>query len=325
MPVDDPGGRLALVLAATGLRPGREAAPVTSHSNDTWLFDDPKKGRVVLRVCWRGDTGRLLREGAVGADLPPEVGYPTVLGFGRVPGDVDLTWTLTRRLGGMSLADAWPTLDDATRRHACRRVARALRSLHGWRPAVTVCALLVPAPLGSRPSTAEVIGRAINPLPDGLPILVEDARSRGADVQVLDEALRLLEGDADLMPRLDDPARGQVIHADLHVNNVWWDGRGVSALLDFEWVRLGPRYVDLARIKDNADLDELEGLTQHPMLLGYLREDYPELFDVVRLPARLRLLQVAFAIRDLCIWGPPVDEATMPVDHPMRSLRRLLG
>lgn len=325
MSTDDPGSRLALVLAASGLRPDRDATPVTSHSNDTWLLDDHRQGRVVLRVCWRGDTERLLREGAVGADLPLAVGYPTVLGFGRVPGDVDLTWTLTRRLDGMSLADAWPTLDDATRRDASRQIALALRSLHGWRPSGSVCTALVPTPLGARPSPAEVIGRAMNPLPDGLPVLVEDARRRGADGQVLDEALRLLETDADLMPRFDRPSDAHVIHADVHVSNVWWDGQRVSALLDFEWVRLGPRYVDLARIKDNADLDELAGLTEHPTLLGYMREDYPELFDVDRLAARLRLLQVAYTVRDLCLEDLPVDEATTPVDHPMRSVRRLLG
>lgn len=321
---DDADGRLAIVLAVAGLRPRSEPTPVTSHSNDTWLIDDPQQGQVVLRVCWRGDTDRLLREGTVGADLPADVGYPTVLGFGRVPGDLDLSWTVTR-LAGVSLADAWPTLDEMARRDACRQVARALRALHEWSPSPSARAVLVPTPLGADPSTSEVIGRSINPLPDGLALLVEDARRRGADRAVLDEAMRLVERDAQLVPRLDDPAAPHVIHADLHLNNVWWDGHRVSGLLDLEWVRLGPRYVELARIKDTADVDDVEGLTSHPMLLRCLRDDYPELFQVDRLPARLRLLQVAYEIRDLCIWGLPVDEATMPVDHPMRALRQLLG
>ena len=322
---DDADGRLAIVLAVAGLRPSSEPTPVASHSNDTWLIDDPQQGQVVLRVCWRGDTDRLLREGTVGADVPAEVGYPLVLGFGRVSDDRDLTWTMTRRLAGTSLADAWPTLDDSTRRAACRQVAHALRALHEWTPSTSARAVLVPRRLGANPSTSEVIGRSINPLPDGLALLVEDARRRGADRAVLDEAMRLVERDAQLVPRLDDPAAPHVIHADLHLNNVWWDGHAVSGLLDLEWVRLGPRYVDLARIKDNADVDDLEGITSHPMLLRCLREDYPELFEVDRLPARLRVLQVGEQIRDLCIWGLPVDEATMPVDHPMRLLRQLLG
>ncbi|HEY8787863.1 MAG TPA: aminoglycoside phosphotransferase family protein [Actinopolymorphaceae bacterium] len=325
MPSDDADGRLAIVLAAAGLHPGADPAAVTSHSNDTWLIEDPQQGQVVLRVCWRGDTDRLLREGTVGADLPAEVGYPPVLGFGRVPGDRDLSWTVTRRLAGMSLADAWPGLHEVARRDACRQVAHALRAMHEWSPSAAARAVLVPTPLGAHPSTSEVIGRSINPLPDGLALLVEDARRRGADATVLDEALRLVDLDAQLVPRLDDPAAPHVIHADLHLNNVWWDGHAVSGLLDLEWVRLGPRYVDVARIKDNADADELEGLTSHPMLLRCLREDYPELFAVDQPAARLRLLQVAHVIRDLCIWGLPVEEATMPVDHPMRALRHLLA
>ena len=325
MPADDADSRLGLVLAVARLHPAADPIAVTSHSNDTWLIEDPRQGQVVLRVCWRGDTSRLLREGTVGADVPADVGYPPVLGFGRVPGDRDLTWTVTRRLAGTSLADAWPTLDDSTRRGACRQVAHALRALHEWSPSTSARAVLVPAPLGADPSTSEVIGRSINPLPDGFALLLEDARRRGADGDVLDEALRLLERDAQLVPRLDDPAAPHVIHADLHLHNVWWDGHVVSGLLDLEWVRFGPRYVDLARIKDNADVDELEGLTSHPMLLRCLREDYPALFEVDRLPARLRVVQVAYEIRDLCIGGLPVDEATMPVDHPMRLLRQLLG
>jgi aminoglycoside phosphotransferase (APT) family kinase protein len=325
MAADDAGARLVPVLAAAELDPSTEPTPVTSHSNDTWLFEDPQQGQVVLRVCWRGDTDRLLREGTVGADLPPTVGYPPVLGFGRVPGHWDLTWTVTRRLTGTSLADAWPTLDDSTRRAACRQVAHALRALHGWTPSSSARAVLVPKPLGTNPSTSEVIGRSINPLPDGFALLVEDARARGADGRVLDEALRLVDRDAELVPLLDDPAAPHVIHADLHLNNVWWNGHAVSGLLDLEWVRLGPRYVDLARIKDNADVDDLEGITSHPMLLRCLREDYPELFEVDRLPARLRVLQVGEQIRNLCIWGLPVDEAAMSVDHPMRLLRQLLA
>ncbi len=79
---------------------------VPSHSNDTWYVRSAGAD-AVLRVCWIGDRRRLLREAAVGAVLPPEVGYPEVLGSGTVrAADVWLTWVLTRRLGGTSLAAA---------------------------------------------------------------------------------------------------------------------------------------------------------------------------------------------------------------------------
>src|ERR1017187_9519197 len=62
--MDDPAARLALIRPAVPVDLG-EAVLVESWSNDTWIT-----GRSVLRVCWRGDTERLLREQALLASLP---------------------------------------------------------------------------------------------------------------------------------------------------------------------------------------------------------------------------------------------------------------
>jgi len=317
--------RLQIVLGSAPLTLTGTPTPVESDSNDTWLVEESAHGAAVLRVCWRGDTDRLLREGLVGTRAPAAVAYPTMIDFGRVPGDHDLTWSLTRRLPGESLGDAWPGLSAATRREACRGLAGMIKALHGWRPEESLRDQLVPRPLSPSPTASEAVGRSINPLPDGVRVLLDRAREIGGDASLITEASRLLERDAHLVPVFDDPARHGIVHSDLHLQNVWWDGRRVTGLLDLEWVRLAPSYVDLVELTVNADADGPDGVGGHAELLHWLGEDYPEIFEVDHLQARLRVLQVAAQVRALGLWGPPAAGAPLPADHPVVQLRRLLG
>jgi aminoglycoside phosphotransferase len=317
--------RLDAVLAASGLRPTEEPTLLPSHSNDTWLLSDRRHGEVVLRTCWRGDTSRLLREGAVARLLPAAVGYPDVIQVGRVPGSAGLTWTVTRRLGGRPLAAAWPDLDHATRVRACEQAANMITALHRWRPPQQLHRLLVPTPNSVDASAADVIGRSINPLPDGVPALVAELRSTGRQLAVLSEALALLERDAALGPRWDSPASG-VVHSDLHLDNIWWSGTQVSGLLDLEWVRAAPPYVELARVKDQADLDDTERSAAHQLLMEVMTHRDPSLIAIDHLSARLRVLQVSFQLRELCRVGLLSDtEQSPPADHPSLILEALLG
>jgi hypothetical protein len=66
---DDARDRLHLVLAESGLVPVDAPELIASPSNDAWMLDDAELGPVVLRVCWRGDRQRLLREAAVARHL----------------------------------------------------------------------------------------------------------------------------------------------------------------------------------------------------------------------------------------------------------------
>lgn len=65
--VSDPAARLEIVRPAV---PGDLGGTVLgqSWSNDTWLTSGS-----VLRVCWRGDRERLVREGMVLESLPDSV------------------------------------------------------------------------------------------------------------------------------------------------------------------------------------------------------------------------------------------------------------
>lgn len=322
--------RLALALADAGLRPRATPQLVLSWSNDAWLVEDERLGSVVLRICWRGDRARLLREAALGAALPPAARYPAVLGAGTVP-QAALTWALTRRLAGESLAKGWPALDGPGRDAAGRAVAEVLRALHRFRPPADLAARLRPTPLSTRPDVDEVVGRAMSPWPDGVRVLLAAAPRWGLVPPLLTEVRRLLERDGPLGPDVDARS-ATVVHGDLHLENLWSEQGRVTGLLDLEWVRPAPPWVDLARLADEADVDAWEGPRGHAELLAGLRRWYPELFAVDRLAVRLRLVRVAYQLRQLATWPAPAPleggaegSDPAPPDHPLRQLAALVG
>lgn len=324
---DDPALRLGTVLLASGVNPLRRPVGVESHSNDTYLIDDPVHGPSVLRICYRGDVGRLVRETAVGCRVPPEVGYPDVLGSGETfVGGWRLTWSLTRQLHGSTLMDAWPGLSSEKRCQATRSASDALRALHAWRPGREVIAGLE-WPLPDTLTTPElVIGASLHPLPIERARLLIDALATRSDVEraLVNAARDAVERLGHLAPELDDPAPGQLIHGDLHLSNIWWSDRGEAGLIDLEWVRFAPPWVDLARLRENADADLAEGHTAHVDFMGWLEEDYPRLFAVDRLADRIRLCCLVFQVRQALIWGPVMSNTGIVPDHPLRLLERLV-
>ena len=297
---------------------------VESYSNDVWLLDLTGTGPVVLRVCWRGNRQRLITESLLGALLPAEIGYPEVLASGRIESP-ELTWALTRRLSGTTLGAAWPRLSETDRRRACRDTAVMLRTLHQWQPPPDVAAALLTHQRIDRTDPLQIIGTRINPLPlsDLGPIAAAAARIPGVDQHLMADVVQFLDHHRGLLPDFDHPA-GVVLHADLHLGNIWWDGSAASALIDFEFARLGPAWVDLSRISDSIDSDRAEALPgRHELLWQSLTEDYPELFAVSQLPVRIRACRLAYELRQLVLWPPPADGS--PADHPQAVLRGLLA
>jgi len=324
---DEQSRRLESVAKVAGLSLAGSFDVVESYSNDTWLFDHRRFGPSVLRVCYRGDPGRLLREAAVGRALPPSIGYPEVLDAGEALIDGQrLTWSLTRRLTGTTLLDAWPDLSASGRRDAARSFADALRALHTWRvPASLVASLSFPMSDTLHTST-DVIGASMHPLPVERVRMLLDALSRveGVDSALVQAAARTIDRLRYLAPAVDDPAIGGLIHGDLQMSNIWWNDHGEAGLIDLEWVRFAPPWVDLARLRDNADADAIDGLDTHGELLEWMREDYPELFDVDRLDDRLRFLCLTFQVRQALIWPKPSSAEPIAADHPLRMLERLV-
>jgi hypothetical protein len=145
----------------------------------------------------------------------------------------------------------------------------------------------------------------------------------GVDPALIDDAEARLRAMADLDPLGTPAPAGKsataagtgvgCVHGDAHPANVLWrDGR-VVALLDFEWVRLGP-----------ADLELVPYLADHPgagrqaeartrSMLGWLAESHPAAFAPPRLLTRLWLYQIAYGLRQVLIHCPGRPPTTWPL------------
>jgi hypothetical protein len=261
--------RARTALRGAGLDPEAQLLPAPSNANEAWLGEG-----FALRVNYRGDLGRLAREAQLAACLPAAALYPGVLQYGS---DGTIEWLVTRRVRGIVLARAWPTMTAAQRRRAIEELAAALKALHA------VDARGLPADGDLEP-------------PHVLPLspLVELLREVGLDPAF--EAFVRARWDA-----FDDHNVG-LVHGDPHLENVLWDGDRVSALLDLEWSRRS--YLE-------CDLETILSLCDHPWLVvaedyeeqaraedyvdvpTWLRTVYPELFAHPRLHDRLAVLHIS--------------------------------
>ncbi|HEY2051386.1 MAG TPA: phosphotransferase [Caulobacteraceae bacterium] len=287
-----------------------------SNSNDAWRL-----GETILRVCWRGDRRRFIKEGALAAAVPPDVGYPELLASGETD---DMAWMVTRRVGGVTLDDVWLDPDAGRVRAILDDFAGRLRALHAWRPG-TETANLLQAHAAALATTAEAaVDLDVTPLPmsrSGL--LVAPAKALPyVDGGVVAAAWgRMLEL-AELDPFAGTPSE-TLTHCDATYPNILVDGARVSALLDFEWARLAPPWVELvAWTRLLEDLRE-EGV-RPPPVLERLEASYPALFEAPRLRERLWLCELAYTLRHMVFWPPDAPEDRLTRDHPLHRLRRLI-
>ncbi|WP_194893748.1 phosphotransferase family protein [Catenulispora pinisilvae] len=314
--------RLERVLADTKLGHAAAAVPLSGFSNDTWRF-----GSHVLRICWNGDVQRLEREASVAADLPPEVRYPPLVAAGR---SGELAWTVTRWVEGVPLAEVWPRLSDRDRAGAVDQLAQALAALHQWTPRGPASQLVNAREAVDLSDPVAVVGATLNPLPlDRATALAGHARSLPfVRPQLVDDLLERLRGLAVHDPYIDT-AGHVVVHGDAHLNNVLWNDGRLVALLDLEWVRLGPRDLELEPFLRAVDWSgqEPELMPEHEVsqLLGWLAGAYPGLFASPNLIGRLWLYQLTFTLRELFTWHAataPPDR--LAADHPLNLLPKFV-
>jgi aminoglycoside phosphotransferase len=295
----DAASRLARVLRTARLPAAATAATpllLPSDSNDAWLI-----GPVVLRICWRGDRARFAREAAVTRALPPQVPYPEILDTGA---DEDLAWQITRTAEGMPLATLWRGLSRPERRDAIHQIGRALAALHAHRfPADVITALAVPRPVGDT-SVWAIIGADITALPlwraEAL-LTAAGHEGRAHRALVNDVAARFREL-VDVDPLSDTPSAEAgppvgamtCVHGDAHLANALWKNGRLIALLDFEWVRLGPPDLEIEPYlrADAAGLNYIE----RRETLGWLADSHPTMFAQPDLTRRLWLYQLATAV-----------------------------
>jgi hypothetical protein len=304
----DPWSRLRHVLAIEHLDPPGDPVLLETESNDAWRIGD-----LVVRVCWRGDRARLQREMLVATHLPEGIPYPTIISGGR---DEVLSWTVTRRLPGVALSDLWDSLPIDQRRAAIRQHAQTLKTLHAWQPPPRVSEALRQRPPVDPNDPATIVGADVNPLPLSRAMLLVQSAKRlpFVDPGVIDALAATFQELRTLDPFLTDEL--VVVHGDAGTTNVLWHDARLIALVDFEWVRWGPRDLELAPF--------IGFMGGRSLLLSWLEDDYPQLFGHPRIIERLWLYELAGALRGLIVWPPRSPEDPQRPYSALWELRKAL-
>jgi aminoglycoside phosphotransferase (APT) family kinase protein len=284
------------------------------NSNDAWLM-----GESVLRVCWRGDRKRFLKEAQVVASLPPSIPHARVRAWGS---DESFSWILSDAIAGATLASVWTTTAPAQLRALVLQFAQLLRTLHTWSVPRELLPLLDNAQ-GQASDALGIVGQVVVPLPImRTRRLLSFARSLPFVAESLLDAVeaRLLELTA------CDRAQGQpyvMLHGDAAPVNVMVRNGKIAALLDFEWAGRGARDLELVSLLHWIGLQGSDQSAHR--LLEWTQEGYPQLFNGSDIDRRLWLYQLAYYLRGLIVWPPDCAEEELDAYHPVRRLRILVA
>lgn len=279
------------------------------QSNDAWLF-----GRDVLRICWRSDRGRLLREAQILSELPNDVPHAVVSAAGQ---DARMSWVLSPRLAGRPLLEL-QDLSTSTVRDVFAQLADILKTLHAWSPSPQLLDILRDRPDMDPRKPMSVWAADFVPLP--LPRLTTVASLAKSvpfvDSALIDAAVARISSLAEHDPfPIDESAGACVVHGDATTANILVKGGRISGLIDFEYARWAPR-----------DLELLSPVTfAGGFGVDWLQEDYPELFEGEGLRERVWLYELCCAVRTV-IWWPPEEPQDGDADEhpPIQRLRDLI-
>lgn len=230
--------RALTALRAAGFDPGTMITHLPLPAmNEAWLGDD-----FVLRVS-TGDPGTLAREATVAAALPAEARYPGVIAAGQADG---FEWLISRRARGEQLSRVWHRLGRAERERAIAQLGEALRALHD-------------TDADGLPGEEDLEPPHTLPLEPLLELIDAVHAQGGVEASLCRESAALVR---ERWPAFDRLGTG-LVHGDPHLENVLWDGKDLTALLDLEWSR---------RSWLQVDLEILVSFCDHPWL--FVARDY---------------------------------------------------
>lgn len=261
---------------------------------------------------------RLSREAALCHSLPDHSWTPEVVAYGGRPGS---DYLIVSRRPGNSLSRCWPHMARAERKDAIQQFTRYLRELHRLPACDRVPAMdWTPHLLGGETPTAALMA-GLDRL-DGLP---------GIDRGLVAGARDIVADIGDCLADFDD---SRLVHGDLSLENVLWDGRTVTAIVDFEWCRGGPadldldvlaRYFAIPHAHVSAEAERWQRPEDYDEVPGWMATVYPELFSHPRLEDRLLIFALAFEVRDTLSNPPPANKRDLDELHPYYRLDHLVA
>jgi scyllo-inosamine 4-kinase len=305
--------RARTALRDAGLDPSVPLERASSVTNEVWLT--PTHAVRVNRI--HGD--RLAREAKVAAALPPEVGYPRIVAHG---GRIGEDWLIAERVPGEPLAHRWPDLTVDERRSAVRQLAVRLAALHATKAPTDL------TPIAVAPQLLEV-GK-VDPTAPVLAALEQAARLPHVDPIILQEAIELV---GQIGHVLQPFTASTLVHGDVTFENVLWHEGEVTALLDVEWARPGPRDLDLDIVLRCCAYPQLHVAEQYEArtrpedyadVPWWLAEDYPALFSFPSQIDRMRVYSIAYDVRELLAYPPTASVDRLSPLHPYHRLMRVV-
>lgn len=210
----------AIAVATLGHDPGPLAAAVSS-SHYVYVGSD-----VVVKIIDAADHTRLDREIALAPHLPTGLAAPLLdSGIYRL-GMREVRYACYVRVPGAAPGMGMPGVDGVTARRLAEQAVQRLDGLHHWVPEAPVEQTLRETLDHGGFVSQAALGAVVESLA---------AADRGGVVPG-----HLLDGLTAIVERAPLHARAVVpVHADCHWGNWLVCDRGVTALLDFEWARMG--------------------------------------------------------------------------------------
>jgi scyllo-inosamine 4-kinase len=305
--------RARTALRGAGLDPTVDLERASSVTNEVWLTATHS-----VRVN-RHPNNRLYREALVAEVLPPEVGYPKIVAHGGSRGE---DWLVQERRPGRPLAHVWPGLNDDQRRRAIEQLARRLAALHDTSAPPDL------PPIEHAPQLLEV--GVADPTGPVIAALHRAMTLEHVDPLLLAEAVEMVK---QLAPSIIPFQSETLVHGDVTFENILWHEGEITALLDVEWARPGPRDLDLDILLRCAAYPHLhvaekyvpvtrtEDYTEVPWMLA---KAYPALFEYPSQINRVRVYSIAYDVRELLAAPPTVAPYHLPELHAYHRLQRVV-
>jgi len=221
------------------------------------------------------------------------------------------------------LWERWKTMPDRELRPLIAQLTDTLRALHAWTPPDDVLTLLRDHAAAARETADDVVGHDLLPLPfpRAAPLFDAALKMPFVDPGLVRAVAQRIEELAAHDP-FATPS-DKVVHGDASFANVLAvDGR-VTALIDYEWARLGPPDAELVSLVRQAGHWRAER-PDYPPIMRWLEEDYPEMFAAPDLRERVWLTELVYVLRQLVVWPPDGPAETQEEPHPVHTLPRLV-
>jgi aminoglycoside phosphotransferase (APT) family kinase protein len=190
-------------------------------TNAVWFNDD-----LVLRLSLTKDSNRIRQEIQLSRMLPVVVGYPANISSGVIEG---YEWSISKRIRGVNLSEAWPNLTWVERGHAVKQIWEIMQGIHAV-DVGKVKELSSKNPWYSSLDKDETLSK--------FKYYVEKGIFTSEQETILSDILKRFWNKLPI-------ATVVLNHGDITMDNILWNEGDIVSLMDFEHSVIAPEGIDL--------------------------------------------------------------------------------